>query len=513
MRLQLRAVATLPKLAWVAAMRRDEGLVEVLHGPWVETREDRFFEGAWDGPFQAGAFDDAATYVGSGGRIDGGRMLFAAPTHKLDRIQSVVSGDTLYFSNSLVLLLTRAGEEIDLRYSNYFFDYLRYFRAGIRMKVKPIRLRSGNAAYLHDCANIAVHRDLTIERLEKRIPPRPSSYLEYAAFLERTAQQVSANATDPARSTVFPPLAAISRGYDSVAVAALASQATCRHAVTFRHSGPGMREDSGTEIAAHLGMEVREFDRTDYTKLPGFPEVEFFPNMPLAAKALTVLEKQLTGSLFFNGQGGEDIWMNGWTSGAPLLQEPVAQTMSGSNIGEFRLRVGFIWFPLACCGAIHAPSLARISLSREMRAWSVGGKYDRPIPRRLAEERGVPRHLFGQRKVGGGPKIGEIGLCPASDAAFRRFCRDEIGSKPASGMWRSLYSFRRPLLRVAQLCASLPAGPRILRLFSSLTSDRLHPYWGTITLYMFHWGFLQLKRRYEESLRAAEVRVWSKPQL
>lgn len=501
MRLQSRAVATLPKLAWVAAVRRDEGLVDVLHGPWVETREDRFFEGAWDGSFQAGAFDDAVTFAGSGGRIDGDRVLFAAPTHKLDRIQSVTAGDTIYLSNSLALLLTRAGEEIDIRHPHYFFDYLRYFRAGIRIKVKPIRLRSGNMAYFHDCANIAVHRNLTIERLEKRIPPRPSCYLDYAAFLETTARKVSANAIDPAGKVVFRPLAAISRGYDSVAVAAVASQANCREAVTFRHSGPRMREDSGTEIAAHLGMEVQEFDRTDYTKLPGFPEVEFFPNMPLAAKALTVLEKQLSGSLFFNGQGGEDIWMRGWTAGAPLLQEPTADSMSGSNIGEFRLRVGFVWFPLACCGAIHAPALARISLSREMCAWSVGGKYDRPIPRRLAEDRGVPRRLFGQLKVGGGPNIGEIGLCPASDAAFRRFCRDEIQSKSASGTWRFPNSFRRSVSLVAQLCASLLAGPQFLRLFTPLTSDRLHPYWGTITLYMFHWGFLQMKQRYAENLR------------
>lgn len=507
MRLQLKSVATLPKLAWVAAIRRNEGLVEVLHGPWVETREDRFFEGAWDGPFQGGAFDDAVTFLGSGGRIDGERVIFAAPTHKLDRIQSVVAGDTLYVSNSLVLLLTRAGEEIDIRYPDYFFDYLRYFRAGIRMKVKPIRLRSGNTAYFHDCANIAVHCDLTIQRLEKRIPPVPSGYLEYAAFLERTAQHVSANATDSARNPVFHPLAAISRGYDSVAVAALASQANCRQAVTFRHSGQGMREDSGTEIAAQLGMEVEEYDRTDYTKLPGFPEVEFFPNMPLPTKALTVLEERLTRSLFFNGQGGEDIWVKGRTAGAPLLQEPTAELMAGSNIGEFRLRVGFIWFPLACCGAIHAPTLVRISRSSEMGAWSVGGKYDRPIPRRLAEERGVSRALFGQRKVGGGPKVGEIGLCPASDAAFRRFCHDEIRSGSALGTRQSLHSFRRFLRRLALFCASLPAGLRILRLFGPLTSDRIHPYWGTTTLYMFHWGFLQLKQRYEEYLRGIDVRA------
>jgi len=36
-----------------------------------------------------------------------------------------------------------------------------------------------------------------------------------------------------------------------------------------------------------------------------------------------------------------------------------------------------------------------------MDLWSVGGGYDRPIARRIAEEAGIPRHLFGQIKKGG----------------------------------------------------------------------------------------------------------------
>jgi hypothetical protein len=36
-----------------------------------------------------------------------------------------------------------------------------------------------------------------------------------------------------------------------------------------------------------------------------------------------------------------------------------------------------------------------------MNPWSLGAGYDKPIARRLAEEAGVPRHLFGQAKKGG----------------------------------------------------------------------------------------------------------------
>jgi hypothetical protein len=33
-----------------------------------------------------------------------------------------------------------------------------------------------------------------------------------------------------------------------------------------------------------------------------------------------------------------------------------------------------------------------------MHPWRVGGRYDRPIARRIAEEGGIPRQAFGQRK-------------------------------------------------------------------------------------------------------------------
>jgi len=40
--------------------------------------------------------------------------------------------------------------------------------------------------------------------------------------------------------------------------------------------------------------------------------------------------------------------------------------------------------------------------SEEMQPWSIGGDYDKPFPRRIAEEMGVPRELFGQRKMASG---------------------------------------------------------------------------------------------------------------
>jgi hypothetical protein len=345
-----------------------------------------------------------------------------------------------------------------------------------------------------------VKRDLTIERLEKRVPPEPGGYREYSDFLEKTAQRMTANAMDPRRKQVFRPVAAISRGYDSVAVAAVASRAQCRRAVTFRHSSAKGIEDSGAEIAAVLGMEVKEYNRSDYARAGGLPEVEFYPYTRPSSKTLRSFEEELTGSLFFNGQAGEDFWGTSWESGLPLLQEPGATTMAGSNVTEFRLRVGTIFFPLPVCGAIHAPALRRIGRSKEMAAWSVGGSYDRPIPRRLAEERGVPRHLFGQRKVGGGPEMGPLGLCPESEADFRAFHAEFVGGKVSrekdipQAVLKRRRSWVQPLRRIVF------SSTRINRMFRRLVGDRLDSRWGSLSLYTLHWSFYRLKKRYEKQL-------------
>ena len=500
-RFDFRPCDLLPKLAWVAGMRRTHPVVRVEHGPWVETRDDCFFEGAWDGSFAEAAFDDAVSFLGSGGRLAADRVVFAGPTHKMDRIQSVAVGDSLYVSNSLVLLLTRAGEDLDLEYPNYFFDYLNYFRKGISITVKPLRLRSGNRVLLHDCCNIAVSRDLAIGRIEKRTLPPPSCYREYSDFLEKTARDVAANAADPVRIHRFEPVAAISRGYDSVAVAALASSAGCRRAVTFRHSGNDNLPDSGAEIAAALGMEVTEYDRIHYASLPGFPEAEFYQYAELSAKAQSLFEDRIGGSLFFNGQGGEDYWDTSWRTGSPLLQEPTAFTMSGNNLTEFRLRAGIVVFPLAACGAIHAAAIARLAGAGEMQPWSIGGDYDRPVPRRLAEERGVPRDLLGRSKVGGGPRVGTIGLCPSSDADFRKFYQEVIRGAGSSGPHRPERRRRRIdwMRPFRKLIFTTPWLTGFLR---GVAGDRFDPRWGTMALFTFHWGFYRVRERYEHALRS-----------
>jgi hypothetical protein len=62
------------------------------------------------------------------------------------------------------------------------------------------------------------------------------------------------------------------------------------------------------------------------------------------------------------------------------------------------LWAGFIHSPIAFFGARQVGAIKAISNSAEMKAWDVGGAYNRPICRRFVEQAGVPHDAFGVRK-------------------------------------------------------------------------------------------------------------------
>jgi hypothetical protein len=62
--------------------------------------------------------------------------------------------------------------------------------------------------------------------------------------------------------------------------------------------------------------------------------------------------------------------------------------------------VGFIQVPLAFIGARRKADIVNITESSEMSPWRLGNNYDRPVARRIAEEAGLPRQMFGQSKMG-----------------------------------------------------------------------------------------------------------------
>jgi len=325
-------------------------------------------------------------------------VCFVTPTHMLERIHAVECGHDLIVSNSLPFALAAAGESVDPAYKFYHFDLMTNMR-GYRRYIPSVRLRSGRALRVFFHCNLIVGIDLTIRTEPKNLPPTFDGYEAYLSYLRDVVRSVDANARDSTRKkTQYTPLATISSGYDSPAVARLAAEIGCKEAITFGRARPGYDEedDSGRDIATVLGLAVREFDRLEYRSMESYPEAEFLAYGAGGEEVVFApLAEILGGRVLYTGYLGDAVWsrVSRRVNTDLLMLYP-----GGSSLGEFRLRAGFVHFPLPTVGYIRHPSIYAISNSRELEPWALGNDYDRPIPRRLLEEIGVPREAFGRTK-------------------------------------------------------------------------------------------------------------------
>ena len=73
--------------------------------------------------------------------------------------------------------------------------------------------------------------------------------------------------------------------------------------------------------------------------------------------------------------------------------------LGGHGMGELRLALGFVQLPLPFIGARQKADIVRITESSEMDPWRWETRTIDPFHRRIAEEAGVPRNLFGQSKM------------------------------------------------------------------------------------------------------------------
>jgi hypothetical protein len=506
MHFDFRRLDELPRLAWCAKLTKGSEQVRVLHGPWLETGADFFVDGAWDGPFEERGFDRAVTLTGSGGMISPHGVLFCAATHNLERLFAIRVGNELHVSNSLVFALVEAGEELDLDHPNYFFDLLGHYRTGLSVRGKTLPTASGNSVELFDCVNFLIGLDLTIALVHKSFGGAPTDYQGYVDFMQRTVGRVMTNASDHGRSRRFEALSSISRGYDSAAVSVLATRAGCEHAVTFLKSGDRTgpttqyMPDDGTELARYLDLEVTAYERQDVRGIEEPGPAEFFTNPFFSTEVQTpIMGSQLEGRLWMSGRHGEQFWDLDPLASQPWFEDAISMSMAGANSTEVRLRLGYYHFPVPYTLGVYAPVLNRISRSPEMVPWRIGGSYDRPIPRRLLEEAGVPRPLFGQTKMGGSADIAEVvTLSPRWEADFLSFYHESVDpalrSRLVEAQIGQVPYYVKGNLGKAESWLRRRRGLR--RIVPRLLGDRSHQRWRSRYLYTFHWGLDRLRARY-----------------
>lgn len=393
--LTLERIDRWPKLAWAAVAERGAGPVRVLHGPCVETAPDRAIEAVWDGRFADGDIDATDLVVGTGIRVRGGDVLFVSAGGTLDRLYWHRGTWALVVSNSLpaLMALTGAGLVDGFDYAAAMASVTR----GLAGYVREIPSTRGPV-------QIVYHDNLRLSGMEVARAPKPlrapefRSYGAYRDYLFASAELLGRNAGAPERKNAVTPAASLSSGYDSAAAAVLARAAGARRAFTIesgqKHATDLFRYgDSGRPVALQLGLEC-----LGYPRLRGTYRYED----AVWASLGHVGDANLTGfdypeplCLLFTGFLGDVVWDRNFP---PPHGSWGRKDTSGARFSEARLELGVFNCAPAFWGFRRERQVVRLAHLAEMRPWALGTSYDRPVPRRLAEEAGIARGTFGRRK-------------------------------------------------------------------------------------------------------------------
>lgn len=356
----------------------------------------------WNGSFEKMNFDEATFLCGSGGKISSAKAIFYTSSHPLERLVSISGPDRMYISNSLPFILKRSNLNLRKDYYKYVHD-LSTISKGIDSYVPAIPLNKGRLD-IHYCTKLTLsHDDLALVKDMRVSEEAFSSYEDYiyrvnSALSSIVENAVSAERNNPIKNCV----SQISTGYDSVACTSVARSHGCETAVTL-NAPQKYAEDSGKDIAEILGYEnIITGNAEFYMHLDNkCIEPEYLSSGELGTDIVfSAFEEHYRDSLVVRGIRGDKIWDKNWPPNDTLRFEN--EIYAGTSSIENRLRVGYSIIPLPFFGADQWVSIHKISNDMEMADYSVGGTYDRPIPRRIAEEMGVPREMFGRTKKGAG---------------------------------------------------------------------------------------------------------------
>jgi hypothetical protein len=392
MRFRFSLVPDWPQLAWLARCNKSSSIIDVFHGSRVEVTPDWFCEAVWAGDYQLGDFDQTDLIAGSGGRLRDGKVTFVSSGSTVDRLNSIELKDGAWVSNSLSCLLASVNADIDPSYPKYL-RHIQTLVSGLNKYNRFLATSAGEAQLTYfdnliwDGAAITVIAKPGVGR-------DFSTFSRYQEFLEESMRLLSINMTASERSYRYELLPTCSAGYDSATVTTLARQAGCRQVLCFER-GRGEEPDSGKPLALALGMEPVVVQKHAWTSMP-MPEVPF-----IAADAdggdvyFKSAEPILGGKILLTGFHGDKLWGKETKN---LSEHIVRGDISGLSLTEYRLLTGFIQCSAAFWGVRQIRDINALSKSDEMKPWDIPGDYSRPICRRIVEEAGVPRELFGIKK-------------------------------------------------------------------------------------------------------------------
>lgn len=394
MKLHFEKIVKWPKLAWVAKAEQGSQDIIVMHGPCVETGRNWCVEAVWAGDFSKGDFDRTDLVFGSGVRCRDDKVIFVSSGTTLDRLYYSRADGSWFVSNSLPALLACSKISLETGYFQYADD-IRSIEEGLEKYCRRLPARPENI-------HLMVFHNLGYDgrRFREEVKPDPApsfqAYDDYHNFLIGTATRLQRNFGHPGRRHKVLPLASISSGYDSPAAAAISKHAGCREAVTIKNaSSMTKRTDSGYRVARALGMACRQYNRV---KRQYDNEIAIWAAAGVDLDLnLTVFDYPEPLCLFFTGFNGDRIWDR-----RPHVATEAIEwggSISGHGFSEYRIHKGVFNCVVPFWGVRHAQEIFDITLSAEMKEWSLMSDYDRPIARRIVENSNVPRGIFAYRKA------------------------------------------------------------------------------------------------------------------
>lgn len=387
----VKRVTNWPALAWVCKVEREPASVRTWCGSRVEQIGNAIFEAAWDGSVAPITLDSSSLVIGTGFILREKNITFVPSSNTVDRIWFIKEKFGGWVSNSLSALLATSGAQLRDDYFLYNRD-LATIVHGIDRYKQHVPLKNGEAEVIY-------YQNLVFDwdnwRREDKTDHTPSfdTFDAYYTYLLDTASRLASNATTRHRKFPLELLTTISTGYDSPTAAVVAKHAGCRKALTLTRARSRFhRSDSGMRIADRLNLECDAYDNHKaITSEPYFWSVLGEP----ADANLSVFQFPDAPSVLFTGFNGGILWD---IQEHKLSNRCVRKDLTGLGLCEYRLHAQFLHCPVPFWGIMRAAEIQKLSISPSLKPWSIGGKYNRPICRRIVEDAGVPRDWFGIKK-------------------------------------------------------------------------------------------------------------------
>jgi hypothetical protein len=482
-RFERRRIDSLPPLAWVVAIRPP--MARLIFGRLVGELDEGVFEGSWAGGAGVRGILASTTTFGSGVLVADGAIHLVPPSHHLESLYMHQTPEHVIASNSLVGLLTAAGLDLERG-----VDYPQIFsQAGDGRFRFDVPTSSGAVTnLLYD--GIRVAADGRVTDLAK---PRESPFKDFDDYRTRLAAALVSVAANAPGFEVVPTM---SSGYDSASMAVLAREAGAVRAVTLAEGKPvrgsSRTSDSGESVARALGLKIDSFDRVAYLGRSDLPEAEFLATgMSGEDVVFADMEERIRRTILVTGFFGDGMW---WLTRPhrPLFWR---LEQAGLSFTEFRLRTGFIHVPLPWFAASQMYNVEGISHSDEMRPWVLGTDNDRPIPRRILEDAGVPRGTFADHKRATSAPLqmlGPAGLSVTSRKSLEAFA--SAGGETISFVPRPFPRWRRFLYTRSRRLKLTPLAERLERPRRKVV--RHQPVYGNLLL---RWATATIRPRYADA--------------